>query len=111
MSAAKKALLDQYAYDTSERYDNDGNLIVDTGGKSGGSGNGGKKDTDGEENMSNHAMAQKANMENKALSMKKAQSTSTNKKEERIKTKNAKIDKMKAKEERRKRATKGERRR
>ena len=99
MSEAKKALLEQYAYDTSEQYDNDGNLIDPTE-KSGESGG------DGE--LSNKAMAQKVHQE-KMLSQR--QQNTTTKNEERIKTKNAKMDKMKQKEERRKRSTKGERRR
>ena len=112
MSAEKKALLDQYAYDTSEQFDNDGNLIdpncVATNSK-GSKGN--KKGIEGEEEvLSNRAAAQKANTE-KAQSLRNAQSTGTNKKIEQMKTKSAKLDKMKQKEERRKRASKGERRR
>ena len=108
MSAAKKALLDQYAYDTSEQFDNDGNLI-DPNAAANSKGN--KKGGEGEEEvLSNRAAAQKAN-EEKTQSLRKAQSGGTNKKTEQMKTKAAKLDKMKQKEERRKRAGKGERRR
>ena len=99
MSEAKRALLEQYAYDTSEQYDNDGNLI-DPNKKSGESG--------GDGDLSNKAVAQKVHQEK--MQSQRQQGTTT-KNEERIKTKNAKMDKMKQKEERRKRATKGERRR
>jgi hypothetical protein len=99
MSAAKKALLEQYAYDTSEQYDNDGNLIDPSTNKTGG---------DGNEELSNRAVAQKVNAE-KTQSLRNSKGTS--KKDEQKKTKNARLDKMKQKEERRNRATKGERRR
>ncbi len=118
MDSAKKALLDQYAYDTSEQFDKDGNVIdpsSSSSNKKSGSGSGsgsgtgtGASSAEGDGDVSNRAVAQKAQME-KAQNLRKAQNTS--KKDERIKTKNAKLDKMKQKEERRKRATKGERRR
>jgi len=99
MSEAKKALLEQYAYDTSELYDNDGKLINDSNGASG---------KQGDEDINNREVAKKISME-KAQGLRQSQTSS--KQEERIKTKNAKLDKIKQKEERRKRATKGERRR
>jgi hypothetical protein len=102
MSAAKRALLDQYAYDTTEQYDNDGNLIDPN---VSGSGGGGKE----EEVMTNRAVAQKANAE-KTQDLRNAKN-GTQKNEERIKTKNAKLNKLKQKEERRARASKGERKR
>lgn len=103
ISAAKKALLDQYAYDTSELYDKDGNVIdITTNSK-------GKDVNKADEDLSNREVANKVNAE-KAQTLRKGHNT-TSKQEERIKTKNAKLDKLKQKEERRQRATKGERRR
>jgi len=106
IDSAKKALLDQYGYDTSEQFDKDGNVVdPNTSGSNKKSG----PSAEGGEDLNNRAAAQKAQTE-KAQNLRKSQNQSS-KKDERIKTKNAKLDKMKQKEERRKRATKGERRR
>jgi len=127
MDPAKRAILEQYAYVESELYDNDGNLIVTPAadadaGKSGGGGGdddgnatssgGDKRGSIGkaliETDTSNRAVAQKYKQE--ATQQARATQGPT-KQEERGKTKNAKLDKMKQKEERRKRAQKGERKR
>ena len=97
LDPAKKALLAQYAYDVSETYDNDGK-IVDSGGKDG----------DEEGGSSNRATAEKMNKE-RSQQLKGAHSVT--KKDERAKTKQAKVDKIDKKEERRNRARKGERKR
>ncbi len=103
---AKRALLNAYAYDQSEKYDEKGNLIEDDDTKKDGSGGG---SGGGEETVvSNKAYADKVNREN-ANALRAAKTTS--KVAERQKTKEAKKDKMKQKEERRKRAQKGERKR
>lgn len=101
MDPTKKSLLEQYAYDSSEIYDDDGNLIEGGAGKD-------KEEGEGGVIMSNRAIAEKMNRE-RAQQIRGAHNTS--KKEEREKTKQAKVDKMKQKEERRKRAQKGERKR
>lgn len=126
----KRRILEQYAYDETELYDNDGNLIVSSpdmngdpsssgpassksnskGASTSGGGGSSKKAAvvGGGADMSNRAMAQKYAQE----TTQQARSTQgQTKKEERGKTKNAKLDKIKQKEERRKRAQKGERKR
>jgi hypothetical protein len=100
MDPTKKSLLEQYAYDSSEIYDDDGNLIEENVGKN--------KEEEEAVTISNRAMAEKMNKE-RAQQIRGAHNTY--KKEEREKTKQAKMDKMKQKEERRKRAQKGERKR
>ena len=98
MDPAKKALIEQYAYDMSEIYDNNGQVVeLNTAGK-------------GEaEPTSNKAVADKANKE-RSEQMRGAQNVST-KKDERAKTKQAKLDKVQQKEERRKKTGKLERKR
>ena len=102
ISAAKKALLDQYAYDTSEKFDNDGNVIDPNAST-------GKNAPTQDEDLSNRAAAQKVHAE-KTQQMRQSKNSST-KKDEQTKTKNARLAKIKQKEERRNRATKGERKR
>jgi len=96
MDPAQRALLEQYAYDQSEAYDNEGNLIENN------------TNEDAEEPVNNRQLAEQMRQE-KTQQMRTKSSTS--KKEEQMKTKNAKIEKMKQKEERQKRAQKGERKR
>ncbi|GFH52468.1 hypothetical protein CTEN210_08944 [Chaetoceros tenuissimus] len=95
MDPAKKALIEQYAYDSSVKYDNDGNIIEEDTGA-------------GEQVIGNKALAEKMNKE-RSQQLKGAAKAS--KKDEQAKSKQAKMDKMKQKEERRKRAQKGERKR
>ena len=97
LDPAKKALLDQYAYDVSETYDNDGKIVDSSGGKKGGEDDGGG---------SNRAVAEKMNKER---AQKVRGESNSSKADERVKTKQAKIDKLKKKDERRNRAKKGER--
>jgi hypothetical protein len=107
MDPAKKALIEQYAYDTSEIYDNDGKVVDQ---KASGKGKGKDKDKDAEEEpTSNKGLAEKINKEHSQQMRSGSQTTS--KKDERMKTKQAKLDKVKQKEERRKKSTKGERKR
>lgn len=96
MDPAQRAFIEQYAYDESEAYDNEGKLIENNA------------SADAEEAVSNRQVAEQMRQE-KTQQMRTKSSTS--KKEEQMKTKNAKIEKMKQKEERQKRAQKGERRR
>ena len=106
MDPVKRALMERFAYDDSELYDDNGELIVSSGTSSNdakGKGRGGD-----ETEESNRSIAQKLNKE-KAQELRKAQVQT--KSEERVKTKNAKLEKINKKEERRKRAQKGERRR
>ena len=105
MDPAKKALIEQYAYDTSEIYDNDGKVVDQ---KAAAKGKGKDKDAE-EEPTSNKGLAEKMNKE-RAQQMRSGGQSST-KKDERMKTKQAKLDKVKQKEERRKKSTKGERKR
>lgn len=100
LDPAKQALLQQYAYDISETYDNDGKVVDVVGG-------GAKKEGD-EVGANNREVAAKMNKE-RAQQIRGAHNTSKN--DERAKTKQAKIDKMKKKEDRRNRAQKGERKR
>ena len=95
---AKRALLEQYTYDTSEVYDNNGKLVEEGASGGGGGGKGGE--------VSNWAHADKLSRE---MVQQMRAGHNSSKKEERQKTKNAEVDKMKQKEERRKRAQKGER--
>ena len=92
----KRMLVARYAYDESEMYDKDGNLIAGTG------------ETDEANMVSNKDAAAMASQEK--LRQMKSQKT-VSKKEEQQKTKQAKLDKIKLKEERRNRAQKGERHR
>ena len=92
----KRMLVARYAYDESEMYDKDGNLIAATG------------ESDEAVMVSNKDAAAMASQEK--LRQMKSQKT-VSKKEEQQKTKQAKLDKVKLKEERRNRAQKGERHR
>jgi hypothetical protein len=92
----KRLLVARYAYDESEMYDKDGNLIAATG------------ESDEAAMVSNKDAAAMASQEK--LRQMKSQKT-VSKKEEQQKTKQAKLDKVKLKEERRNRAQKGERHR
>lgn len=114
MDASKRALLEQYGYED-QLYDEEGNVIVQE--ESSGSGGGSKGKKKGEatgaassssEVPSNKAYAQQMNKERALESRSKQGSTKT---EERQKSKSAKLDKIKKKEERRNRAQKGERKR
>ena len=96
MDPSQRAFIEQYAYDQSEAYDNEGKLIEN------------KNDGGAEEVVTNRQVAEQMRQE-KTQQMRTKSSTS--KKEEQMKTKNVKIEKMKQKEERQKRAQKGERRR
>ena len=124
MDPAKRALLEQYAYVDSEVYDNDGNLIEAAGGDGGGDGdgNGAKGASTAKKGGSGKPIGKgvaEGQVSNRATAQKYRQETSTQvrsqqgqtKSEERKKTKNSKLDKVKQKEERRKRAVKGERKR
>jgi len=100
MDPSKKALIEQYAYDMSEVYDNDGKLkVVEQNNAGKGEG----------EATTNKAIAEKVNKE-RTEQMRGGQNTSS-KKDERAKTKQAKLDKVQQKEDRRKKSVKGERKR
>lgn len=109
MDPAKRALLAQYAYDESELYDCNGNLITESKTDLDPSKKQNKVNASTTSNESeNNVVTKKVNKEN----ARQARSTQIQtKKSEREKTKNAKQDKLKQKEERRKRTQKGERRR
>jgi hypothetical protein len=89
---AKKALLARFAYDESETYDNDGKMVA----------SGGTSDNV----ITNKDMAAQVNQE-KSKELK--QQSGSSKKDEQAKTKQAREDKVRGKEERRKKTTKGER--
>jgi hypothetical protein len=91
---AKRALVERYAYDDSELYDENGNLVV--------------SDTNEEQVLTNQEVAQQAMAER---SQELKQKNPSSKKEEQQKTAKAKQDKAKLKEDRRSKAQKGERRR
>jgi len=95
MDEVKRALVQRYAYDESILFDEEGNEIHNL------------SDEDDEKFISNRQIAQQLHIE-------KMQQLRTvhgvNKKEEREKTKLAKLEKNKQKEDRRLRAQKGERR-
>lgn len=116
MDASKRALLEQYGYED-QLYDDEGNVIVQEESSGGGGSKGKKKgETAGAASSSssssdvpsNKAYAQQINKERALDSRSKQGSTKT---EERQKSKSAKLDKIKKKEERRNRAQKGERKR
>lgn len=92
LTDAQRAIVDKYAYDESEVYDKDGNLVPDK--------------ANSETVVTNKDVAAQLNME-KAKELRK-QNTSS-KKDAQMETKQAKLDKLKIKEDRRKRAVKGER--
>mmetsp|Transcript_21449 Transcript_21449/g.32569 ORF Transcript_21449/g.32569 Transcript_21449/m.32569 type:complete len:222 (-) Transcript_21449:185-850(-) len=91
---AKRSLVERFAYDESEQYDNDGKLIGTSNVV--------------ETVVSNKDAAMQAHQE-KAKEMRSNQKSS--KREEQAKTTQSKRDKMQQKEERRNRAQKGERKR
>jgi len=101
MDPAKRALINQYAYDDSEMYDNDGKLVDAAAAAGAGKG----KEVE-EEDTSNRGLAQKM-VKEQAQQLRGAGGPT--KREEQQKTKSAKMDKVNKKEERRKRAVKGER--
>ena len=80
-------------------------IVEDAAGTESGGGHGEEGQT-----VSNKAYAEQVNRD-KAQQMRATKNGATTKVSERQKTKSAKVDKMKIKEERRKRATKGERKR
>jgi hypothetical protein len=87
LTLAQQAILDKYAYDESEVYDKDGNLVQQP------------SDSSSSTLMSNKDVA--------VQEIRK--STVPSKKDAQKETKQAKLDKLKLKEDRRKRAVKGER--
>lgn len=91
---AKRSLVERYAYDESEQYDKDGNLIGTS--------------NFGETAVNNKDVAMQTRQE-KSKEIKSNQKSS--KREEQAKTAQAKRDKMRQKEERRNRAQRGERKR
>mmetsp|Transcript_13205 Transcript_13205/g.23956 ORF Transcript_13205/g.23956 Transcript_13205/m.23956 type:complete len:224 (-) Transcript_13205:206-877(-) len=91
MDPAKKALLDQYAYDQESQYDDEGNLVVDE-----------EEDAP----LSNRKFAAQQSQEQRD-ELKKG--SGVTKRQSQEATAKAKMDKNRQKEERRKRATKGER--
>ena len=108
MDASKRALLEQYGYED-QQYDDDGNVIAQEEQRGGAKGKKkGETAASSSEVTSNKAYAQQMNRERAQDSRSNQRTTKT---EERQKTKNAKLDKMKKKEERRNRAHKGERKR
>jgi len=106
MDPSKRALIERFGYDESEKYDESGNFVSEVTDKPSTS----SSDINQNEHQSvnNRANSQKLNKEN-AQNLRSAQNQS--KKDERAKTKAAKLEKMNKKEERRKRAMKSERKR
>ena len=95
MDEMKRALVEKYAYDESVLFDEQGNEITN------------HSDEEEEKFLSNRQIAQQQHLE-KMQELRTANCTS--KKDEREKTKLAKLEKNKQKEDRRLRAQKGERR-